>query len=77
MSRAIRIADAQPVADCIRARVLLFLEGELRQELLRRLIVVVSPVGPEKLGERQDLRRDLGFNSLRMRHQRFEQTLLA
>src|SRR5271157_1574738 len=77
MACAIRIADAQAVADRVGARLLQLLESEFREELLRRLVVVVSLVGPEKLGERQNLRRDFWFDSLRMRYQRFQQTLLA
>src|SRR5579864_978305 len=77
MAGAVRIANAQAAADRVGARLLQFLKSEFRKELLRRLIVVVSLIGPEKLGERQNLRRDFGLDSLRMRHQRFEQPFLA
>src|SRR6185437_4474571 len=53
------------------------IEAEIRNELVCGEIVVISAIRPEELGVIGDLLHDLGINSLLMRYQLFEQTLLT
>ena len=65
-----------PLRAGLRGRGLQFVEGELRQELLRGHVVVIAAVGPEQLGEIGDLAQRLGVHALRMTQNLFQQRLL-